>query len=337
MRPFPPPLAGEGRVGAGPLSRAMTTPLDLIFMGTPDFAATILAALIDAGHRLRAVYTQPPRPSGRGHRPQPSAVQALAERHGIAVRVPTTLRDPAVEAEFAATPADAAIVAAYGLILPAPILKAPRHGCLNVHASLLPRWRGAAPIQRALLAGDRETGITIMQMDEGLDTGPILLQQGTAIAPDMTAGKLHDRLAALGARLISDALDGIARGTLVARPQPSAGVTYAVKLRREEARLDWRLPAIALERQVRAFDPWPGAHFCGRGERIRVLRAEADPRSAAAAPGTVLDELLSVACGTGVLRPLRLQRPGKTALDTAAFLRGFAMAPGTVLPCPATS
>ena len=339
MRPFPnpPPLAGEGRVGAGPLSRAMTTPLDLIFMGTPDFAATILAALVDAGHRMRAVYTQPPRPSGRGHRPQPSAVQALAERHGIAVRVPTTLRDPAVEAEFAATPADAAIVAAYGLILPAPILKAPRHGCLNVHASLLPRWRGAAPIQRALLAGDRETGITIMQMDEGLDTGPILLQQGTAIAPDMTAGKLHDRLAALGARLISDALDGIARGTLVAWPQPSAGVTYAAKLRREEARLDWRLPAIALERQVRAFDPWPGAFFTARGERIRVMQVAVDPEPIPAPPGTVLDERLSVACGVGALRPLIVQRPGRGALDTAAFLRGFALAPGTVLPCPATS
>jgi methionyl-tRNA formyltransferase len=321
----------------GATAYTMTAPLDLIFMGTPDFAATILAALIDAGHRMRAVYTQPARPSGRGHRPQPSPVAALAERHGIAVRVPITLRDPDAQAEFAATPADAAVVAAYGLILPAPILTAPRLGCLNVHASLLPRWRGAAPIQRALLAGDPETGITIMQMEEGLDTGPILLQQAMAIAPGMTSGELSGRLAGLGARLISDALDSLARATLVARPQPSAGITYAAKLRREEARLDWRLSAIALERQVRAFDPWPGAYFCGHGERIRVLRAEADPRSAAAAPGTVLDELLSVACGAGVLRPLRLQRPGKTVLDTAAFLRGFAMAPGTLLPCPATS
>ena len=315
---------------------ALNAPLDLIFMGTPDFAATILAGLIDGGHRVRAVYTQPARPAGRGHRAQPSPVQALAERHGLVVRCPATLRSPEAQCEFAATPADAAVVAAYGLILPAPMLMAPRFGCLNVHASLLPRWRGAAPIQRAILAGDPETGITIMQMDEGLDTGPILLQQAMPIAPKMTSGALSDHLAALGACLISDALDGVTRGTLVARPQPSAGVTYAAKLRREEARLDWRRSAVALEQQVRAFDPWPGAFFEGRGERIRVLMAEADPHSAAAPPGTVLDELLSVACGEGVLRPLRLQRAGRAALDAAAFLRGFALPPGTMLPCPAT-
>ncbi|MFI4947273.1 MAG: methionyl-tRNA formyltransferase [Alphaproteobacteria bacterium] len=306
-------------------------------MGTPDFAATILAALIDAGHRLRAVYTQPPRPAGRGHRPQPSAVQALAERHGLTIRVPTTLRDRDLAAEFAATPADAAVVAAYGLILPAPILNAPRHGCLNVHASLLPRWRGAAPIQRAILAGDRETGITIMQMDEGLDTGPILLQQAVPIGGETTVGGLHDRLAKLGAQMILEALDSVANRTLVARPQPGEGVTYAAKLRREEARLDWRLPATLLERQVRAFDPWPGAYFCGRGERIRVLKAETDPRSAAAPPGTVIDDHLAIACSDGVLRPTRLQRPGRGALDAEAFLRGFALAPGTLLSCPATS
>jgi methionyl-tRNA formyltransferase len=315
----------------------MTAPLELIFMGTPDFAATILAGLIDAGHRVRAVYTQPPRPAGRGHRLQPSAVQALAEERGIAVRVPTSLREPEAQAEFAATPADIAVVAAYGLILPAAILEAPRHGCLNVHASLLPRWRGAAPIQRALLAGDSETGITIMQMDAGLDTGPILLQQAIPIAPKMTSGELSIRLAALGTELILGALDGVVRGVLVGRPQPSTGVTYAAKLRREEALLDWRLPAIALERQVRAFDPWPGAYFCGCGERIRVLQAEADPHPVAAPPGTVLDESLSIACGEGVLRPLRLQRPGRSPLDTAAFLRGFALLPETLLPCPATS
>ena len=311
--------------------------LRLAFLGTPDFAVRILGALLDAGHHLRAVYTQPPRPAGRGHRAQPSAVQALAERHGLTIRVPTSLRDPAVQAEFARTPADAAIVAAYGLILPAAILEAPRLGCLNVHASLLPRWRGAAPIQRAILAGDQETGITIMQMAAGLDTGPILLQEAIGIAPETTSGELHDRLAALGARLIIEALDGLANATLSARPQPDKGVTYAAKLRREEARLDWRLSAALLERQVRAFDPWPGAYFCGRGERIRVLRARADERPAAAAPGTVLDDDLSVACGEGVLRPLRLQRPGRSALDTAEFLRGFAIPPGTRLECPATS
>src|SRR5579864_7381035 len=200
----------------------MSTPLDLIFMGTPEFAATILAALIDAGHLTRVVYTQPPRPAGRGHRLQPSPVQTLAESHGIEVRCPATLRDPAAQAEFAATPADAAVVAAYGLILPARILTAPRLGCLNVHASLLPRWRGAAPIQRALLAGDAESGITIMQMDEGLDTGPILSQQAIGIAPDATAGELSKRLAALGADLILDALDGVAGATLLAWPQPEA-------------------------------------------------------------------------------------------------------------------
>jgi methionyl-tRNA formyltransferase len=312
----------------------MTRPLDLIYMGTPDFAATILTGLIDAGHRVRVVYTQPPRPAGRGHRLHSSPVGALAEQQGIEVRCPATLRDPKAQTEFAATPSDLAVVAAYGLILPAPILLVPHHGCLNVHASLLPRWRGAAPIQRALLAGDGETGITIMQMDEGLDTGPILLQEAIPIGPKANSGELSDRLAALGARLIVDAIDG---ATLIARPQSNAGITYAAKLRREEARLDWRLPATLLERQVRAFDPWPGAYFCGSGERIRVLLADADPRSGAAPPGTVLDENLSIACSVGVLRPLRLQRPGRSALDTAAFLRGFALKPGTLLPCPATS
>ncbi|MGD9615690.1 MAG: methionyl-tRNA formyltransferase [Alphaproteobacteria bacterium] len=306
-------------------------------MGTPDFAATILPALIDAGHRIRAVYTQPPRPAGRGHRPHPSPVQKLAERHRLPVRCPASLRDPAAQAEFAAIPADAAVVVAYGLLLPLPILKAPRLGCLNVHASLLPRWRGAAPIQRAILAGDAETGITIMQMDEGLDTGPILLRQAIPIEEKETAGQLSERLAALGARLIVEALDGLAHGTLRARPQPVEGATYAAKLRRNEARLDWHRPAAELERQVRAFDPWPGAWFEGRGERLRVLAAEAVPEPAPAPPGTVLDERLSIACGEGVFRPLRLQRAGRAPLDTSAFLRGFALSPGTVLPCPATS
>src|SRR5579872_5085801 len=205
----------------------MATPLDLIFMGTPDFASAILDALIAAGHRVAAVYTQPPRPSGRGHKLQPSPVAALAERHGLAVRTPVTLRDPAAQAEFAAIAADAAVVAAYGLILPKPVLAAARLGCLNVHASLLPRWRGAAPIQRAILAGDDETGVTIMQMDEGLDTGPILLQERLPIGPRTTAGELTDGLAALGARLMLGALDGVAAGALPARPQPGEGATYA--------------------------------------------------------------------------------------------------------------
>jgi methionyl-tRNA formyltransferase len=314
----------------------VAAPLDLVFMGTPDFAATILAALIDAGHHIRAVYTQPPRPSGRGHRLHPSPVQQLAERHGLPVRCPASLRDPVVQSEFAAIPADAAIVVAYGLLLPPPVLTAPRLGCINVHASLLPRWRGAAPIQRAILAGDTETGITIMRMDAGLDTGPILLREAIPIAPKETAGSLSERLAALGARLIVDALDGLARNAIAPRPQPSEGATYAAKLRRDESRLDWRRSVVELERQVRAFDPWPGAWFEGRGERLRVLAAEAIPGPAPAAPGTVLDERLSIACGEGVFRPLRLQRAGRAPLDTSTFLRGFALPPGTVLSCPAT-
>jgi methionyl-tRNA formyltransferase len=314
-----------------------TRPLDLVFMGTPEFAATILAGLIAAGYPVRAVYTQPPRPAGRGHRLQSSPVQLLAEQHGLPVRCPTSLRDPATQAEFATLGADAAVVAAYGLILPPAILAAPRLGCVNVHASLLPRGRGAAPIQRAILAGDRETGITIMQMDEGLDTGSILLQQAVPILPDTTAGELTERLAGLGGRLMVEAIDGVAAGTLAPRPQPSDGVTYAAKLQRDEARLDWRQPVDRLERQVRAFDPWPGAWFEGGGERIRVLRAAAEPALLNVPPGTVLDDRLAVACGAGVLRPLGLQRPGRGPLDAAAFLRGFPIPAGTQLPCPATS
>jgi methionyl-tRNA formyltransferase len=311
-------------------------PLNLVFMGTPEFAATILEALIAAGHRIRAVYTQPPRPAGRGHRLQPSPVQGVAEQRTLPVRTPASLRSAEVQAEFAALATDAAVVAAYGLILPVPVLQAPRLGCLNVHASLLPRWRGAAPIQRAILAGDAETGVTITQMDQGLDTGPMLLRERIPIGPQMTAGDLTERLAALGGRLTLEALDGLARGGLAAQPQPKEGVAYAAKLRREEAWLDWRMPAAVLERQVRAFDPWPGAYFLGRGERIRVLRGEI-ASATAAAPGTVVDDNLTIACGEGAFRPLILQRAGRGALDAAAFLRGFALPPGTVLPCPATS
>jgi methionyl-tRNA formyltransferase len=312
-------------------------PLDLVFMGTPDFAATILSALIEAGHHIQAVYTQPPRPAGRGHRLHPSPVQTLAEQYGLPVHCPATLRHPAAQAEFAAIPADVAVVVAYGLLLPKPVLAAPRLGCINVHASLLPRWRGAAPIQRAILAGDAETGITIMQMDEGLDTGPILRCRAIPIGPDETAGQLGEHLAALGARMIVEALGGVARGITEPQPQPGDGATYAAKLRRDEARLDWRRPAAELERQVRAFDPWPGASFEGRGERIRVLAAETDPSPAPSPPGTILDERLSIACSAGVFRPLRLQRAGRAPLDASAFLRGFALPPGTILPCPATS
>src|SRR5215467_2512301 len=303
-------------------------------MGTPAFAATILGALIDAGHNIAAVYTQPPRPAGRRQRVQASAVQLLAEQHRIPVRSPISLREEAEQAEFAALGADAAVVAAYGLILPRRALAAPRHGCLNVHASLLPRWRGAAPIQRALLAGDRETGITIMQMDEGLDTGPILLQEPVPIDAEAKASGLSSEFAVLGGRLILAALDAVAAGRLVARPQPSNGVTHAPKIRREEGWLDWRLAAPELERRVRALDLWPSAFFETGKERIRVHAALELPGPAGGVPGTVLDENLTVACGEGVLRLLRVQRPGRAVLDAPAFLRGVPIRRGTVFPCP---
>jgi methionyl-tRNA formyltransferase len=311
--------------------------LDLVFMGTPAFAAMVLAALSDSEHRIAAVYTQPPRPAGRGHRPQPSPVQLLAAEHGLPVRCPVTLQGEEEQAAFAALGADAAVVAAYGLILPRPLLAAPRLGCLNIHASLLPRWRGAAPIQRALLAGDRVSGITIMQMEAGLDTGPIVLQEAVPVGSDATTASLSAELATLGGRLMLAALDGISEGRMASRPQPQEGVTYAHKIGREEGRLDWRMPSIVLERRVRALDPSPGAFFEMGSERIRVHAAIEMPGPAGGVPGTVLDDQLTIACGEGVLRLLRLQRPGRAPLEAPAFLRGFPIAPGTVLPCPATS
>jgi methionyl-tRNA formyltransferase len=311
--------------------------LDLAFMGTPEFAAVILNNVLAAGHRVRAVYTQPPRPAGRGHRSQPSPVQLLAAERGLPVRHPLTLRREEEQAAFRDLDVDAGVVAAYGLLLPSQILTSPRLGCLNVHASLLPRWRGAAPIQRALLAGDRTSGITIMQMEEGLDTGPILLQEEVTIDRDATAVGLSAELATLGGRLMLAALDGVAQGRFVPRPQPQDGATYAPKIRSSEGRLDWRLGSMELERRVRALDPWPGASFEFRGERIRVHAAIDLPGPAGGVPGTVLDDRLTVACGEGVLRLLRLQRPGRAPLEAPAFLRGFAISPGTSLPCPATS
>jgi methionyl-tRNA formyltransferase len=309
--------------------------LRLAFMGTPDFAVPILAALDSRGHEIAAVYSQPPRPAGRGHRLQPSPVQLWAERHGIEIRTPKTLRPPEAQAAFAALGLDAAVVAAYGLILPRLVLQAPRLGCLNVHASLLPRWRGAAPIQRAILAGDSETGVTIMQMDEGLDTGGTLLAKRTPITPTTTAAELHDRLAGIGARLVVEALDGVAEGRLHPTPQPSEGVTYAAKLAREEGALDWRRPAAELERQVRALNPWPGVWFESPAGRVKVLAAEL--ADGAGAPGAVLDDRLTIAAGAGALRPTRVQRAGREPTDAAAFLRGFPLPAGTLLPCPATS
>ena len=304
----------------------------LIFMGTPDFSVPVLSALLDAGHRVVGVYSQPPRPAGRGQRERPSPVHAFAADRGLPVHTPASLKDAAGHGTFAKPGADAAVVAAYGLILPRPILEAPVRGCINVHASLLPRWRGAAPIQRAIMAGDNETGVTIMQMDEGLDTGPMLLAEKVAITATTTASDLHDALAALGARLVIAALDGIAAGRLAPVPQPDDGVTLAPRIDPAEARLDWRRPAVELERIVRALNPWPGTWFEHDGRRIKVLACEAG--DGAGDPGTVLDDRLGVACGCGTLRPTRLQRPGKAPMDGAAFLRGYPVAAGEYLaPC----
>jgi methionyl-tRNA formyltransferase len=298
-------------------------------MGTPDFAVPALAALIAAGHDIACVYSQPPRRAGRGQKERPSPVHAYAEEHGIEVRTPVSLRDTAEHVRFGDLGADAAVVTAYGLILPQTILDAPRLGCLNIHASLLPRWRGAAPIQRAILAGDAETGVTIMQMDAGLDTGAMLRSQTVPITDETVASDLHDSLAALGAALIVAALDGLSAGTLDATPQPEAGTTYAAKLRRDEGKLDWSQPAIQLARQVRAFSPWPGAWFEHDGSRIKVMAAL--PADGAAPPGTVLGDKLTIACGEGALRLLTVQRSGKGPVDATAFLNGYDLPAGTVL------
>ena len=311
--------------------------LRLAFMGTPDFAVPALAALLSAGHEVVAVYSQPPREAGRGQKPRPSPVQAAAEDRGLEVRTPTSLKGAAEQAAFATLGLDAAVVVAYGLLLPAPILAAPRLGCLNIHASLLPRWRGAAPIQRALMAGDRETGVTIMQMDAGLDTGPMLMQENIPIAPADDAGILHDKLAVVGARLIVAALNGRAAGTLEARAQPADGVTYAAKIGPADERLDWRRPAAALAAQVRALAPRPGAWFAVGEDRLKVLAAEAIDADATSPPGRLLDDRLTIACGSGALRLLRLQRAGKAPMPADAFLRGYRLDPSGLLPLPETS
>ncbi len=303
--------------------------MKLAFMGTPDFAVPALAALLDAGHAIACVYSQPPRPAGRGHKEQQSPVHAFALARGLAVRHPKSLKTAEAIADFQALGLDAAVVAAYGLILPPAILAAPRLGCLNIHASLLPRWRGAAPIQRALLAGDAETGLTIMQMDAGLDTGAMLLEYRVPLTATTTAASLHDDLAQAGGALVVEALAGLERGTLTARPQPTDGVTYARKLEKEEGRLDWTRPAAELERMVRALNPWPGVWCSLAGERLKVLGAELHPLSGP--PGMALDDRLTIACGDGALRLTRIQRPGKAPMATADLLRGFAVSPGTML------
>lgn len=304
--------------------------MKVIFAGTPEFARQALAAILAAGHEVVLVLTQPDRPSGRGMKLSPSPVRAEAEKHGIPVYQPERLKDPATHDPVREANADVMVVAAYGLILPQTVLDIPKLGCLNIHASLLPRWRGAAPIQRAIEAGDAETGICIMQMEAGLDTGPVLLEKRLLIAGSDTGASLHDKLAVLGAQAIVEALAGI--GWLVAVPQPSEGVTYAAKLGKEDARLDWQLPAGALARKVRAFNPVPGAWTLLNGESLKVWQATPDSRKGK--PGEVLaagPEGLIVGCGEGAIKILELQRAGARRMDVTTFLSGLKIPAGTLL------
>ena len=303
----------------------------LAFMGTPEFSIPTLGEILAAGHEVAAVYTQPPRPAGRGQAERRSPVHAFADAQGLPVRTPKSLK-PEGEAEaFRALELDAAVVVAYGLILPRAILEAPRLGCLNVHASLLPRWRGAAPIQRAIMAGDAETGVTIMQMEEGLDTGPMLMKERVPITAHTTAGALHDQLKDLGANLLVRALGALERGQLAPVPQDDTAATHAPKIDKAEAQIDWARPAGEIARQVLGLSPFPGAYFetaddKSRPVRIKVLLAEV--AAGAGAPGTLLEDGLTVACGAGALRLLTVQRAGKGPMAGAEFARGFALEPG---------
>ena len=303
--------------------------LRLVVMGTTAFVLPGLDALLAAGHDVVAVYTQPPRPAGRGHQLRRTPVHEAAERLGLEVRTPRTLKDPGAQAEFAALHADLAVVGAYGLLLPKPVLAAPRLGCINLHASLLPRWRGAAPIERAILAGDRETGVSIFQMEEGLDTGSVLAMQQLAIGPSTTAAKLHQRLAGLAAEMLPQVVAGVADCSLPAVPQPSEGVIYAHKLARDEGRLDFTLPAVEIERRLRALNPAPGTWCEAKGERLTLLAA--DVVSDTGDPGTVTALPLTIACGTDALRVTLAQRAGRRALAPDELQRGFSIPLGSRL------
>lgn len=310
--------------------------LRLAFMGTPDFSVPVLAEILGAGHDVVAVYSQPPRKAGRGMAEQPSPVHRFADQHGLPVFTPASLKGEAEQQAFAALDLDVAVVVAYGLILPKPVLEAPRMGCLNLHASLLPRWRGAAPIQRAIMAGDAETGVMVMQMEQGLDTGPVLLAERVAIAPDDTAGSLHDRLSHIGASLMLRALATLSRGALEATPQPEEGVTYAAKIGKAEARIDWSRPARELDCLIRGLTPSPGAFFeVSRGNetiRIKVLRAR--PVERPGRPGELLagGDTIVVACGQGALEISELQRAGRSPVAAREFLRGFPLEAGSASP-----
>jgi methionyl-tRNA formyltransferase len=305
----------------------------VVFMGTPEFAAHLLKEIASRGHEIVAVYTQPPRPAGRGMAERKSAVHLLAESLGLPVRTPKSLKSAEAHADFAALESDVAVVAAYGLLLPQPILDAPQYGCLNLHGSLLPRWRGAAPIQRAIMAGDPESGVMVMKMEAGLDTGPVALTAKAPIDAETTAGELHDRLAELGAPLMADALDLLAKGELQFTPQSDEGACYAQKIEKAEARIDWRRPSQELHDLVRGLSPFPGAFFeadLGHGvERVKVLRTRIEQSEGA--PGAALDDEGLIACGAGALRLLRVQRAGKGEMDFKEFARGRKLMKGVTL------
>ncbi|WP_264212111.1 methionyl-tRNA formyltransferase [Leisingera thetidis] len=299
----------------------------IIFMGTPDFSVPVLDALAEAGHEIAAVYCQPPRPAGRGKKDRPTPVHTRAAALGLEVRHPVSLKSAEEQEAFAALQADVAVVVAYGLILPQAVLDAPKHGCLNIHASLLPRWRGAAPIHRAVMAGDAQTGICIMQMEAGLDTGPVLLREATAIGAEETTARLHDRLSQMGAGLIVEALSRLPE--LAPEVQPREGVTYAEKIGKGEAQIDWSLPAAEVDRKIRGLSPFPGAWCEIGGQRVKLLASRL--AEGQGAPGEVLDDSLTVACGGGAVQLLRLQRAGKSAQDPDVFLRGFPVPKGSRL------
>jgi methionyl-tRNA formyltransferase len=305
--------------------------LRVVFMGTPDFSVPTLSEIVSAGHDVVAVYTQPPRPAGRGMVERKSPVHAFASEAGLPVLTPKTLRNPAVQEEFARFAPDVAVVVAYGLLLPRAVLDVPPLGCLNVHGSLLPRWRGAAPIQRAIMAGDKETGVMVMKMEEGLDTGPVALGDSLLIGQDATAGEIHDHLSLMGASLAVQALAALENGSLAFTPQPREGVTYASKLKNEETRIDWTKSASEVHNQIRALSPHPGAWFeallGGKGERIRVLRSVLVPGKGEA--GRLMDANLTVACGSQAVRLTQVQRAGKRPMGGAEFLRGFPLGRGT--------
>ncbi|MBV9548628.1 MAG: methionyl-tRNA formyltransferase [Alphaproteobacteria bacterium] len=302
--------------------------LRLAFMGTPDFAVPTLAELLAQGHDIAAVYSQPPRPKGRGMETEPGPVHKFASAQGLEVRTPLSLKGEDEQAAFAALNLDAAVVVAYGLLLPQPILDAPRLGCFNLHGSLLPRWRGAAPIQRAVMAGDAETGVMVMKMEAGLDTGPVLMAERMAIGRKI-AGELTEQLSRLGADLMLRALSAMERGNVVAHPQAEAGVTYAKKISKDEARIDWTKSAAEIDCLIRGLSPWPGAWTEVKGERLKLLYAE--PVSGKGPPGEIISDNLLVACGEGALRLKRVQRAGSKVMAADELLKGFSLSPGTVL------